>query len=543
MVLNYEALRQAQACYAALERFRRDRERNKRYNYGDQWSDIIQVDGRSVTEEEYIKEQGSVPLKNNLIRRLVRNVIGVFSSQGAHPVCEAVNAPDSAAAESATLALERNAQLNRLEALYVRTLEEFLIGGLIVHKKWYGHRQCAQCGGAAPGAMQCGSAAPGAMQCGSAAPGAMHSSLPCTDYVHPHNFFIDANMRDFRAWDCRCIGEVHDVDFPTLCAQFAHSAADCQQLAAIYGRTLGSDTGPDAFEDFGYGSDFSSGLLTPRNPGMCRVIELWRKEYMQLYRCHDPLTGRVFRIRAADYPKMVEAVNAQRSHSLISAQWLMQERWRYYFLAPTGHVLAQGESPYAHGAHPYVVKAYPLIDGEIHAFVGDVIDQQRYTNRLITMYDWIVRSSAKGVLLVPEDCVPRGVNPRDFADAWSRFNGVLVYKPSARGDAPRQVSGNAANVGITELLNLQLKFFEEISGVNGALEGRLANSAMSAELFDQQTQNATMALLDLLNTFYEFMRDAAQKDLSLLQQYGHLPTTPLSIKIEKRKRENVSTML
>ncbi|MCD8388114.1 MAG: hypothetical protein LUD17_14710 [Bacteroidales bacterium] len=519
MKLNYEALRQAQACYAALERFRRDRERNKRYNYGDQWSDIIQVDGRSVTEEEYIKEQGSVPLKNNLIRRLVRNVIGVYSSQGAHPVCEAVNVIDRAAAEDATLALERNAQLNRLEALYVRTLEEFLIGGLIVHKKWYGHRQC---GGAAPGATH-------------------RPTLPCTDYVHPHNFFIDANMRDFRAWDCRCIGEVHDVDFPTLCAQFARSGADCQQLAAIYGRTLGSDGGTDSFDDFGFSPDFSSGFLTPRNPGMCRVIELWRKELIQLYRCHDPLTGRVFRIRAADYPKMVEAVNAQRSHSPISAQWLMQERWRYYFLAPTGHVLAQGESPYAHGAHPYVVKAYPLIDGEIHAFVGDVIDQQRYTNRLITMYDWIVRSSAKGVLLVPEDCVPRGVNPRDFADAWSRFNGVLVYKPSARGDAPRQVSGNAANVGITELLNLQLKFFEEISGVNGALEGRLANSAMSAELFDQQTQNATMALLDLLNTFYEFMRDAAQKDLSLLQQYGHLPAASLSIKIEKRKRENVST--
>ena len=43
-------------------------------------------------------------------------------------------------------------------------------------------------------------------------------------------------------------------------------------------------------------------------------------------------------------------------------------------------------------------KAYPFIDGEIHSFVADVIDQQRYTNRLITLNDWVIRASAKGVL-------------------------------------------------------------------------------------------------------------------------------------------------
>jgi len=50
-------------------------------------------------------------------------------------------------------------------------------------------------------------------------------------------------------------------------------------------------------------------------------------------------------------------------------------------LSPFGDILDEGEIPYEHKSHPYVFKAYPFIDGEIHSFVSDVIDQQRYTNR------------------------------------------------------------------------------------------------------------------------------------------------------------------
>ena len=67
---------------------------------------------------------------------------------------------------------------------------------------------------------------------------------------------------------------------------------------------------------------------------------------------------------------------------LIKAKWFMDDYWYYYFLTPFGDILKEGETPYEHKSHPYVFKAYPYIDGEIHSFVNDVIDQQRYTNRL-----------------------------------------------------------------------------------------------------------------------------------------------------------------
>ncbi len=197
----------------------------------------------------------------------------------------------------------------------------------------------------------------------------------------------------------------------------------------------------------------------------------------------------------------------------------MDDYWYFYHLTPTGEILLEGETPYEHKSHPYVFKAYPYIDGEIHSFVSDVIDQQRYTNRLITLYDWIMRASAKGVLLFPEECKPDWMDLDDIADEWSRFNGVIAIKTKNTAVLPQQISNNSTNIGISELLNLQLKLFEEISGVNGALQGKPGLSGTSASLYSQQTQNATTSLLDLLESFSQFVIDAAYKDVKNMQQY------------------------
>ena len=70
---------------------------------------------------------------------------------------------------------------------------------------------------------------------------------------------------------------------------------------------------------------------------------------------------------------------------------------------------------------------------------------------------------------------------------------------------------------------MQLKFFEDISGVNGALQGKPGYSGMSASLYNQQAQNATTSLLDLLDTFSSFVREGAYKDVKNIQQYYDTP--------------------
>jgi hypothetical protein len=495
----FDVLMEAQHYWNQMDDFRHDRERNKRYTYGFQWDDVICVDGKKMTEEDYIKTQGNVPLKNNLIRRLVRNVLGVYRSQLKEPTCTARDRDEQKLGETMSTILQCNMQLNRMNEVNARSMEEFLISGFIVHRKSYGWRN---------GKEDC-----------------------WTDYVQPNNFFIDNNMRDFRGWDVTCLGEVHDVSFGQLCEQFAHTPQEYRRLKEIYKWAARREYIASYAERFGYSRLENYDFLLTSEPGRCRVIEVWRKEQKPRYRCHDYQNGDIFKIEVSDYEEQVANVNRERMQMakeagmpedevpLIKATWFVDDYWYFYYLSPFGDILKEGETPFEHGSHPYVFKAYPFIDGEIHSFVADVIDQQRYTNRLITLYDWIMRASAKGVLLMPEDCLPDGVSMEDIAESWAEFNGIIVYKPSQSRQIPQQVANNSTNIGITELLNLQLKFFEDISGVNGALQGKPGFSGQSAAMYNQQVQNSTMALLDMLECFSQFTIDGAYKDVKNMQQF------------------------
>ncbi len=498
----YDVLMEANYYWNQMSDFREERYRNKRYTYGNQWDDIVTVeeDGclKKMTEGEYIKKQGNVPLKNNMIRRLVRNVVGVFRSQSKEPTCTARDRDEQKLGETMSTILQCNRQLNRMSEVDARTMEEFLISGFIVHRKSYGWRN---------GKEDC-----------------------WTDYVQPDNFFIDNNMRDFRGWDVSCLGEVHDISFGELCEQFSQSPEDYQKLHDIYAFATDKQVISTTMVSFGYSNNNDTDFLVPRDYGRCRVIEVWRKEQKPRYRCHDYQNGDIFKINVEDYDYYVTQVNKDRMElgrangmeddeiPLVEAEWFMDDYWYFYYLSPFGDILKEGETPFEHGSHPYVFKAYPFIDGEIHSFVADIIDQQRYTNRLITLYDWVIRATAKGVLLIPEDCLGDH-DPQEFSDAWTQVNGVIVFKPSKSGQLPTQIAANATNIGIGELLNLQLKFFEYISGVNGALQGKPGYSGTSAALYNQQTQNATTSLLDLLEAFSYFVRDGAYKDVKNMQQF------------------------
>ena len=493
-----DVLMEAQQCWFNMHRFREDRERNKRYTYGDQWKDLIHVDGETMTEEQYIKKQGNVPLKNNLIRRLVRNVLGVYRSQSKEPTCTARDRDEQKLGETMSTVLQYNMQRNRMNEVYARSIEEFLISGFIVHRKWAGWR---------------------------------NNTFDCwTDYVQPDNFFIDNNMRDFRGWDVSLLGEIHDVDFNELCSQFAKTPDDYTRLAQIYYYAKDARAMSNYYESFGFGHSHHFDFIMPSDPSRCRIIEVWKKESKPRYRCHDYNTGELFKVDIDQYQEEVVKVNQERiaqaksvgmpeeEVSLIKSEWFIDNYWYYYYLSPFGDILEEGETPYKHKGHPYVFKAYPFIDGEIHSFVADVIDQQRYVNHLITLEDWIIRASAKGVLLFPEDCLPKGMDISDVADEWSRFNGVIAIKKGAT-NLPQQIANNATNIGINDILSLQLKFFEDISGVNGALQGKPGYSGTSGNLYAQQTQNATTSLLDLLESFSDFKKDAAIMDVKNIQQF------------------------
>lgn len=496
----FDIILQAQVYWDKMDPFRKERERNKKYCYGDQWQDVItDEDGCPTTEEDYIKKQGSVPLKNNLIRRLVRNVLGVYRSQSKEPICTARDRDEQRAGETMSSVLQYNWQMNRMQEVNARTMEDFLIGAFIVHRKWYGWQ---------------------------------NDRMDCwTTYVNPNNFFVDNRFRDFRGWDVSFLGEIHDVSFITLTQNFAKSPKDYERLREIYAYARDRSFMDSYASNFGTSDLKNLDFLLPQDVNMCRVIEVWRKESKPRYRCHDYLNGDIFKVDVEDLESLVLSVNRERMARgaaqgmapeevpVITYEWFIDDYWYYYFLSPFGDVLDEGETPYDHKSHPYVFKAYPFIDGEIHSFVNDVIDQQRYTNRLITLYDWIMRASAKGVLIFPEECISDQMDLDEVFDNWARFNGVIVAKTKDTDKLPVQIANNSTNIGISELLNLQLKFFEDISGVNGALQGKPGYSGESGQHAQQMMVNATTSLLDLLDSFSTFIIDSAYKDVKNIQQF------------------------
>lgn len=406
----------AYAAWSACGGMRLRRERCKRFTYGDQWGDPV-PDGRGgyMSECSLILQDGKRPYTNNLIRQLVKSVVGRYRTI----------ARQEGYYGGPVAALARRNALGELDA---RALEEFLISGCAIQRvaderRWGGNGVWI-------------------------------------DNVDPRRFFVNA-FHDPRGWDIDLAGMLHDMSLPELVNRFAGGdAVRAAELRRIYS---GVDT-EGALSDTLEAVNFH---VCPA-PGRCRVIEVWTFDS---------------RPAAADSP---------------DAEFC----WHCRNFAPDGTLLAEYDSPYGHGSHPFVIKFYPLTDGEVHSFVEDVLDQQKFINRLIVMLDHITACSAKGVLLYPLDQLPPGVSMDDISATWARADGLIPI--SGRGGTmPQQVNGSGGGAGAYQLLDMQMKLFEHVSGVGSALMGRSQN-ARGADMLASEVQNATTALADLFESFRSF---------------------------------------
>lgn len=517
---HMDIILRASRAWDCMDQFRKDRERAKRYMYGDQWGDKVEYCGKTITEEEYIRQQGNIPLKNNLIRRLAKTVIGVYRNQNKTPSCIARDREEQKLGETMSTILEYNNKLNDKKELDARMFEELLVSGLAVQKETYGLRNKTQ---------------------------------DCwTDNINPNYFFMDGSMNDPRMEDLTLIGEIHDIPFGQLASTFAHSDAELKNLQAIYRNARDRDRLSSYIDTFNRNTASLLSFLSPYDPSLCRVIETWTLEQRKAFWCHDWLQGDAY-IDTHENLSAIKAENQSRLEEnkmidqtgnylldqngaiclympvdqvpLIEYQYIIENYWYYRYLSPYGDILEEGESPYAHGSHPYNVKPYPFLDGEIHSFVSDVIDQQRYINHYIILNDFIVKASAKGVLVVDEASIPDDMNIEDIAEEWTRFNGVIKLKLKTGAQIPQQLVNKSTPAGIGEMIQLQMQLMDDVSGVHGALQGKSASSGTSGILYQQQANNASTSIIDLLETFSSFIINGAKKKLKTIQQFYDEPKT------------------
>ena len=407
------------------------RRRLKRYTYGDQWCDLIlNSDGRYITEYEQITSTGRTPLANNLIRRLVKSIIGRYRDM----------AEKSKWYDSSAQSIDTVCELDELDS---RLLEEFLISGMAIQR-------IADDSPFAP-----------------VHPSDFSKSCPDVINVPPPQFFCN-DFRDPRGHDIEMIGMLHDMSPAEIRARFGHG--NPETIAEIDRLLADNDT-------VAVPASLSATAFYSAPPGRVRIIETWSRQYDN--------SGRI--------------------------SW--QARW----FSASGKVLDSYPSPWAHGSHPFVVKFYPLTDGEVHSFVEDIVDQQHYINRLIQLMDRILATSAKGILLFPVHQKLKDMTWKDIADRWASTDSVLpIAGPSS--EAPRQVSSNGGDTNAYRLLEMQLKLFDQTSGVGSALLGGASGAAervTGIEHYQAQVENATIALADIFSTFRSLIRHRNTKLNSL----------------------------
>lgn len=455
MTSTFHLARQA---WQSAHELRNRRQRYLRYAYGRQWDDITKSprDGANVTEAVAARQQGQVPHTNNLIRQLIKCVIGNFRASLAEHDPAKATAPDAA--------VERR---NHLTELDCRSLEEFLISGCAIQRLSFERR--------------------------SAGSGAW------VDNVSPDDFFVN-KFRDPRGFDIELIGMLHSMSYREVVMRFGSQSAESRRriehayLPVVSGESYASlgISAPSRFTD--------------AETGRCRVIEVWTLESRSVLRCHDPHDVRLF-MTDMSQAQAIDRLNIRRTEAglpTVDAEPFTSLRWHCRIYTPLGELIDEYDSPYAHGMHPFAVKFYPMVDGEVHSLVEDIIDQQRHINSLITLIDQIMRVSAKGVLLFPIDQKVKEMSWPDIGRAWAQPGSIIPYNPQRSGGEPRQVVSSADPTGAYRLLETHLDLFQKSSGVSEALQGRLPQANTSAALYDSQLRSSAIALLDILETFNGF---------------------------------------
>ncbi len=509
---DYELLQRCWQAWNNLEAVRLARDRAKRYCYSDQWGDTVRVYKNGFyydyTEREYLKKKGSVPLSNNVMVSILNTIVGLYAKQGTEPVCFARTRSSQSLSDMMSATMQCNWQNTQMEDLLKHVLEDYLIGGVVVCRESYEDRE-------------------------------QEIDDSWTDYVEPNYVFWEGGS-DPRHLDLSLIGVLHDVSREDLYKKFAKDeyGLDVNRLNRIF--NIDPDdvsTEGTLHNDINDLSNISFDV--PSRRGHCvRVIEVWTTETKYRYQCYDPIatneSDAYFRIECDDKALIAQlnAKNAERKRqydlmgvppedrAYITAKKVADKYWYYTYMAPDGTVLCRGESPYDFKSHPFTVKLYPYINGEIHPFMGNIIDQQRYINRLIIMNDMAIRSSAKGLMLVPTQVLD-GMTPDQFAEQATEYDGMIFYTPKATlpNSRPDVITSNAVNLGTNELLQIELNLIREVSNVSGALQGKTPTAGTSASRYAQESQNASTSLYSILKDIESFTENIAQKKCMMIKQY------------------------
>lgn len=509
---DWELLTRCRNAWNNLSGVRETRARTMRYCTGDQWSDTIRVykNGywQEMSERDYMERRNQTPMSNNIMVSILESITGLYAKQGTEPVCFARDNDSRQLSDMMSATMQCNWQTTEMQDLLNHAIKDYLQGGqMFVRESWEDKE--------------------------------LEMPDAWTELMEPDHMFFECGS-DPRHNDLSLIGVLHDVSREDLYQKFAREE---------YGLTIKDlDTIFDLEDPYehegGYEFNDEKALAnlsfdyTNKGRHYLRVIEVWTTETKPRLQCFDPIAtsgnNAYFRIDLDDTAMIAKlrSDNNKRKQqydemgipederAYIKSWEVADKYWYYTYMSPDGTILCQGETPYDYKSHPFTMKLYPYINGEIHPFMANVIDQQRYINRLIVMNDMALRSSFKGFKMIPTT-VLGGKSPEQFMEQAVEYDGYIFYTPKRTmpNVKPEIITSSAVNIGTNELLQIELNLIREVTNVSGALQGKTPSAGTSAARYAQESQNATTSLFTILSDMEVFTERLATKKCMTIQQF------------------------
>lgn len=286
MYTDKNLIREVRRAWEESSSFRAERRRLKAFAYGRQWEDTtLTADGRRLTERQRAIEEGSTPITNNIIRRMIKSIIGQYSRlvQMDRQTGEPEEGEES--------------PFHPLSETDCRGLEELLISGTV-----------AQYVDAESGEIE---------------------NLSLERLLFRRFSRSDAS-------DCTLIGVLRDLPVDEVLLRFSNRDPErALEIKNAY-RNQAVDGGFPFFSS----SDVND-LSVPRLPGTVRVLEVWHRRAVELLRVHDPLTA-AYSVMLSEDMEKVKRENRQRrkrGEPELTALYDIARAWVCTWMTPEGEVL------------------------------------------------------------------------------------------------------------------------------------------------------------------------------------------------------------
>lgn len=493
-----------------LSSVRREAIYNRQMYHGQQWT---------KEEVEQIKRQNRQPLKINIISQILTNITGQYLSGKGKPTAIARKQDAATQAKLISLSLEYANEINKDDRQDISQFVNLCLCGLVCSRIDYGYIS------------------------------EKDEDNVISDNINIHTLFFTPVLDEGGIKNIDIIGTINEDTLDGLCVNFAENLDDINFIRERYGYDTVS--GKKSKKNKNLVNDFVQdimlkGVIDERQDDSriknldffmtdetrkCRYYEVWTKEARQIIRYHDESNGKtgVSEISLDD----IQQINNQRviqciengippeNAKLIHARQRIEYVWRYRFITPDGYILQEGDSPFEHQSHPYILDFYKIADGNILPLVSDLTALQRYINRLIMQMDFQMGYGAKGALFY-KDTLLENHTPEEIQEAWTSFNKAVPVHLGAGETIESLVHQFYSQQNIAPAMNIMnaiLELAQHMTGVNSAIQGQKPTAGTPASRYAQETANAQLNSRPLLEVYSDYRRNKYNKEAKLIQQY------------------------